>query len=98
MHVLLIDKLSHGGDLGGTGGRSPKKCMWGRDGPCNRSPNISRSSVIGCVRKYKLGKRKVSLRIFFLVKKGPDMFRPISHLRQLIQAKPENLRSITRKK
>jgi len=44
-----------GGDLGGTGGRSPKN--WGGRRPMHSSPNISWSNVIGCVWKYELSKK-----------------------------------------
>src|SRR6218665_712954 len=46
-----------GGDLGGTGGAVPKKFEMG-DGPCIRTPNILRSSVVGCVRKYQQSKKR----------------------------------------
>jgi len=51
-----------GGDLGGTGGRSPK--IWGGDGPCIRPSNILRSTVIGCVEKYELTKKRCQGGIF----------------------------------
>src|SRR6218665_1931678 len=52
-----------GGDLGGRlEGSSPKNLRWGR--PMHPSPNISRSSVIGCVAKYKLTKRRCNGVIF----------------------------------
>src|SRR6218665_2638408 len=65
---------STGGDLGGAGGRFPKKLEVG-DGPCIRSPNILRSSVVGCTRKYEQSKKGVMKELFseivvFLVKKG----------------------------
>ena len=41
--------------LGGLGGRSPK--VWG-GGPCIRLPNILRSSVVGCARKYEKSKKR----------------------------------------
>jgi len=46
-----------GGDLGETGGRCPPQKNWGGDGPCIRPPNISRSSVIGCMAKYELARK-----------------------------------------
>src|SRR6218665_370726 len=59
----------------GTGGTVPQKNLrWG-DGPCIRPPNILRSSVVGCPRKYKQSKKGVIKEFFseivvFLVKKG----------------------------
>src|SRR6218665_363956 len=50
---------STGGDLEGTGGRSFQKIEVG-DGSCIRLPNIWRSSVIVCVRKYELSKKVFS--------------------------------------
>src|SRR6218665_2666304 len=47
-----------GGDLGRTGGRSPQNLKW-RLRPMHPSPNILRSSAIGCVRKCELSKKKV---------------------------------------
>src|SRR6218665_2073776 len=47
----------------GTGGQSPPKFEVG-DGPCIRLPNILRSSVVGCARKYEQSKKGV-----FLVRK-----------------------------
>ena len=58
-----------------TGGDGPKKFEVG-DGPCIRPPNILRSSVAGCARKYEKSKKKgVTKELFsekedFLVKKG----------------------------
>src|SRR6218665_3909425 len=52
-----------GGDLGG---RSPPKFEMGA-GLCIRPPNISRSSVIGCVSKLKLSKKGV-IKEFFVLK------------------------------
>ena len=54
MHAILHYK--HGRRLRGTGGTAPKKFEVG-DGPCIRPPNIFRSSVVGCVRKYELSKK-----------------------------------------
>ena len=46
-----------GGDLGGTGGTVlPKVEVGGR--PMHPPPNILRSSVIGCVAKYELAKKR----------------------------------------
>ena len=42
-----------GGDLGGTEGTVPLNFEVG-DGPCNRPPNIWRSSVMECAEKYKV--------------------------------------------
>ena len=53
-----------GGDLGGLGGRSTQ--IWGGDGPCIRPPNILRSCVVGCVRKYKLSKKTGVIKEVFL--------------------------------
>ena len=47
------------GDVCETGGWSPQKNYEVGDGPCIRSPNISRSSVIGCVSKHELIKKGV---------------------------------------
>ena len=52
-----------GGDLGGTGGPSTPKFELG-DGPCNRPPNILRSSVIGCLEMYELSKKGVQEEFF----------------------------------
>src|SRR6218665_47525 len=57
----LITPKSRGGDLGGLGGRSLQSLRW-VDGPCIRPPNILRSSVVGCARKYEHSFKKV----FFL--------------------------------
>ena len=40
-----------GGNLGGLGDGPPKFEVG--DGPCIRPPNILRSSVVGCARKYE---------------------------------------------
>jgi len=45
-----------GGDLWGLGDGPPKFEVG--YGPCIRSPNISLSSVIGCVTKYELTKKR----------------------------------------
>src|SRR6218665_346665 len=39
------------------GGRFPPKLRLG-EGPCIRPPNILRSSVVGCARKYEKSKKK----------------------------------------
>src|SRR6218665_3561100 len=49
MHICI----HHGRKLRGFGGRSLPKCEVG-DGQCIRPPNISRSSVIGSVAKYRV--------------------------------------------
>ena len=61
---------------GGLGGRSPKKFQVG-DGPCIRPPNVFRSSVVGCARKYEQGKKRClqedfccEIVVSLLVKKG----------------------------
>jgi len=48
-----------GGDLGGTGGTVPQKHFRWRTAHVSVSPNISRSSIIGCVRNYELSKKGV---------------------------------------
>jgi len=35
----------------------PQSLRWG-DGPCIRPPNILRSSVVGCARKYGKSKKR----------------------------------------
>jgi len=52
-----------GGDLGGLRGWTPKFEVGG--GPCIRPPNILRSSVVGCARKYEESKKGV-VKEFFL--------------------------------
>ena len=71
-----IIAFRRGEDLGGDGGRSlPKNLRWG-DGPCIRSPNILRSSVVGLARKHEQSKKIGIVKeffsgiVFFLVKKG----------------------------
>ena len=54
-----------GGDLGGLEGWSPQKFEVG-DGPCIRSPNILRSSVVGCARNYEKSKKGVIKKFFCL--------------------------------
>src|SRR6218665_1979379 len=41
----------------GLGGRSPQSLRWG-DSPCIRPPNILRSIVVGCARKYAKSKKR----------------------------------------
>src|SRR6218665_1344382 len=50
---------TRGGDLGGgwTGGRSPKNFRWGKT-HASVPPNILRSSVVGCGRKYEQSKKR----------------------------------------
>jgi len=45
-----------GGDLGGTGGRSPKIFGWGT-AHASVPPNTWRSSVKGCAGKYEVTKK-----------------------------------------
>jgi len=52
----------HGGDLGDWGKRCPNIWGWGR--PMHPSPNILRSSVIGCVEMYELIESKCNGGIF----------------------------------
>ena len=59
-------------------GDGPQQIWGGGDGPCIRPPNILRSSVGGCARKYEQSKKGVIKELFskigvFLVKKGPHM-------------------------
>ena len=67
-----------GGDLGGTGGRSPSKFEVG-DGPCIRPPNILRSIVLSGAREStNRVKKGVIKKLFseigvFLMKKGSYM-------------------------
>src|SRR6218665_3084438 len=63
-----------GGNLGETEGRSPPKFEVG-DGPCIRPPNILRSSVVGCARKYEKSKKGV-----FVVRKGSCTKGHVRHL------------------
>ena len=44
--------------LRGDWGDAPQKIRGGGDGQCIRSPNILRSSVIGCVSKYEPTKKR----------------------------------------
>src|SRR6218665_1415105 len=59
----LMVSVAHGRKPRGTGGTVPPKFEVG-DGPCIRPPNISRSSVIGCVLKYERGKKRCHEIIF----------------------------------
>ena len=56
----MVDCILRGGDLGGT---VPQSLRWG-DGPCIRPPNILRSSVVGCARKYEQSKKSVIKELF----------------------------------
>src|SRR6218665_3474123 len=76
-----------GGDLGETGGTVPPKFEFG-GGPCIRPPNILRSSVVGCARKYEKCKKGVIKELFseigfFLVKKGSLGLYNISHSKDM---------------
>src|SRR6218665_1110898 len=62
-NINLNVYYTHGRRLWGDWGTVPKKFEVG-DGPCIRPPNILRNSVVGCVRKYELSKKKVSSRNF----------------------------------
>ena len=64
-----------GGDLEGLGDGPPKKKCEVGDGPCIHPPNILRSGVVGCARKYEQSKRWCHQGIIlgargFFVKKG----------------------------
>jgi len=61
--------LHTGGDLGVTGGRSPKNFEVGA-GPCIRLLNILRTIVIGCEEKYELTKKWVCMRKFGLLNRS----------------------------
>ena len=52
------------GYLGGLGGRFPQNLRWGRPMHPSTSCIISRSSVIGCVRKYELSKKRCNGEFF----------------------------------
>ena len=63
-----------GGDLGGWGYGPPKNFRLGK-GLCILPPNILKSSVVGCARKYEQSKEGVIKEFFskivvVLVKKG----------------------------
>ena len=53
-------------------------------------PNILRSSVVGCVRKYELSKKKVSPRDFFLSRptgfSHEERIIDVCHLSHLIRS------------
>ena len=53
-----------GGDLGGLGDGPLKNFRWGTAHASVPLSNISRSSVIGCVRKYELSKKGVIKEFF----------------------------------
>src|SRR6218665_35125 len=54
-----------GGDLGGTRGDGPpQKCEVG-ERPMHPSPNILRSSVVGCARKYEQSQKRCHKGILF---------------------------------
>src|SRR6218665_4000416 len=74
--ITIIQKsvcsATMGGDLGGLKVRFPPNLRWGWR--MHLPPNISRSSVIGCVSKYELTKTRYNGGIFcssieFLMKK-----------------------------
>ena|SRR6218665_173962 len=54
----LLPSSSMGGDLGRTGGPSPKDLRWGTAHVSAPSPNILRSTVMGCEAKYELIKKR----------------------------------------
>ncbi len=86
---LIICKYPWAETQGGLGGRSPQNLRWGR--PMHPSPNIWRSSVIGCAAKYELTKKGVMKECFvlkqrFFVKKRV-IYVYISDFRQQRQAK-----------
>jgi len=69
--ILILVPLTLG--VLGTHGRKPrgywkdsppKTLRWG-DGPCIRPPNILRSSVAGCARKYEQSKKRCHQGIMF---------------------------------
>src|SRR6218665_2112680 len=77
--VTVQYQVDVGGHLGGTGWEDgPPKILGGEDGPCIRPQYFEKYSVVGCVRKYELSKKRCHQGIFteievFLVKKGPYM-------------------------
>src|SRR6218665_2416800 len=88
MKSLRRDLGLMGGDLGGLGGRSPKKVEVGKSMHSHRPPpNILRSSVVGCARKYEQSEKRCHQGIFseigfFFVKKG-------SYMTEILGAKME---------
>jgi len=63
-----------GGDLGRTGGTFPPELEVGGR-PMHTSPNIFRSSVVGCAGKYEQGLKKG----VFIARKGSYTTFTISH-------------------
>src|SRR6218665_1444082 len=67
---VIVMQSNRGGDLGG---RSPQKFEVGGR-PMHPSPNILRSSLVGCARKYEQSKKGVIKEFFaeigVLVRKG----------------------------
>jgi len=57
VHTINSMRMSRGGDLGGLGGRSSPKFEVG-ERPTHPFPNILRSSVVGCARKYEQSKKR----------------------------------------
>src|SRR6218665_3912816 len=58
--TLMTLNLTQGRKPRGTGDDPPQSLRWG-DSPCIRLPNILRSSVVGCARKYEKSKKGVFL-------------------------------------
>ena len=95
---IVFDNVSldgiRGGDLGGLGDGPPKIC--GGGGPCIRPPNILRSSVVGCVRKYEQSKKSVIKEFFseivvVLVRKGSyTTFNIVKNTDNLGKENPKN--------
>src|SRR6218665_2614335 len=53
--------------MGDWGDGSPQNCRWGTDAsPMHPSPNILKSTVIGCEAKYELTKKMCQGGIFFV--------------------------------
>ena len=50
LNMASLDAVLHGGDLGRTGG-GPQDLRWGRPMHLRPTPNILRSTVIGCEAK-----------------------------------------------
>jgi len=69
-----------GGDLGGVRGTVPTKFEVG-DGPCIRPPNISKSSVIGCVSKYEVTEKGVMKEHFVNIE---DFWQERGHIYYII--------------